>query len=85
MDGGATFRQLISSYLNSSRNDLANCLIHFSDLMHDRGQWVIIIDLEDYSVRMACSGNLRYCKSIADIDAKHYPERYFTCTRLTRS
>jgi hypothetical protein len=28
---------------------------------------------------------LRYCKSIADIDAKHYPERYFTCTRLTRS
>ena len=44
-------------------------------LMDDRGQWIIIIDLDDYSVRMAGSGNLRYCKSIADVDAKHYPER----------
>ena len=43
--------------------------------MNDCGQWIIIIDLDDYSVRMASSSNLRYCRSIADVDAKHYPER----------
>ena len=43
--------------------------------MNDCGQWTVIIDLDDYSVRMAGSSNLRYCRSIADVDAKHYPER----------